>query len=328
MTKVRIPPSFTNTKFSKLLFHLVQLRTDVDLNLLTALDRLLETRSVTLAAEQLHVSVPAMSHTLARIRTTFNDPILVRSGRTLVPTPRAEELRSPVREIVEQTQMLFVRPGVFDASLLHRTFVIRASDAVVGTIGPRLAEFVARVAPRVTLRFASEGDIGDVDAVRGSEVDVNISARLPDAPDIEQRELFHDHFVGLVRRGHPLTTGRVTAKRFAAQQHVVTSRRGVIWGPIDDALRARDLARHVGLVVPTFYAAVFAAVTSDLVATVPSRLARETKAAVKITVFNVPVDVPTYGAVLSWHRRFSADPAHRWLRDSVEEVVAARVKTP
>lgn len=263
-----------------------------------------------------------MSHTLAWIRTVFDDPILVRSGRGLVPTPRAEELRSPVRDIVEQTQTLLVRPGRFDPARLETTFVIRASDALVGTVGPRLAESVAKSAPLVTLRFASEGDVRDVEAIRGHEVDLNISARLPDAPDIEQLHLFEDQFVGLVRKRRPLLSGRITAKRYAAQRHVVTSRRGNYIGPVDEALRERNLSRHVALVVPTFYAAAFAALSSDLVATIPGRLARELGTAMNVSVFAVPMEVPGYSVVLSWHRRLSADPKHGWLRECVRAVIS------
>ena len=296
-------------------------RTDVDLNLLTAFDRLLETCSVTQAAHDLHLSVPAMSHTLARIRVAFGDPILVRSGRQLVPTPRAEELRLPVRAIVEQTQSLLRRPGPFDPANLARTFVIRASDALVGTVGPRIAEVVVRSAPGVTLRFTPEGDRDDIQSLRGDGIDLSITGGLPVTPDIEQMRLFEDSFVGLVRTGHPLLGDRITRRRFADSQHVVMSRRGTIRGPIDELLEAAGLDRHVSLVVPTFYAAAFAATTSDLVATIPRRLAKELTNVAALTAFTVPLELPSYAVVVGWHRRLTADPAHRWLRSSIRRAI-------
>lgn len=299
----------------------MQLRTDVDLNLLVAMDRLLDTRSVTRAAEQLHLSVPATSHTLARIRTTFADPLLVRSGRALVLTPRAQELQGPVREIVDRIQGVLAPPGPFDPAQLVRTFTIRASDALVGTVGPRLAQAVSQTAPGVTLRFVGEGDRDDVEAVRDPSIDLNISARLPETPDIEQTALFVDRFVGVARQGHPLVAGRVTAKRFAAAHHAVTSRHSRFRGPVDEQLDGFGLRRHVGLVVPTFYAAVFAALRSDLVATVPGRLADELCRSIAVVTFKVPLDLPTYAVVAARHRRLVADQAQDWLLTHVRAVI-------
>ena len=296
---------------------MVQLRTDVDLNLLTSLDRLLETCSVTRSAEELHLSVPAMSHALARIRATFGDPILVRSGRSLVPTPRAEELKGPVHAIVTQTQALLARPGPFDPASLQRTFVIRTSDALVGTVGPRLAERVSRDAPLATIRFAPEGDRDDVECLRNDEIDLSINARLVDAPDIEQRQLFTDGFVGLVRADHPLVSVRVTPRRLVAHPHVGVSRRGVIRGPIDERLNDLGFQRHVALVVPSFYAAAFAAATSELVAAVPGRLALGLCAETSLRMFKIPLKLPDYSVVAAWHRRLSEDSAHQWLRENI-----------
>ena len=297
---------------------MVQLRTDVDLNLLTALDRLLETRSVTQAAMELHLSVPAMSHTLARIRVTFDDAILVRSGRQLVPTPRAEELRAQVRSIVDQTQQLLSRPGPFNPIALSRTMAIRTNDSLVGSVGPRLAEIISRSAPLVTLRFVPEGDRHDIESLRKDDIDLSITAALPPTPDIEQTTLFKDHFVAIVREDHPILTGRLNAKRFANQQHVVTSRHGNVRGPVDEQLETHGLERRVSLIVPTFYAAVFAASASDLVATVPGRVAAEVCKSMPMRSFKVPLNLPNYAVVSAWHRRLSNDPAHQWLRNSVE----------
>ena len=296
---------------------MVQLRTDVDLNLLTALDRLLETCSVTRSAEELHLSVPAMSHALGRIRSTFGDPILVRSGRSLVPTPRAEALKGPVRAIVAQTQVLLARPGPFDPASLQRTFVIRTSDALVGTVGPRLAERVSKEAPLVTIRFAPEGDRKDVECLRSDQIDLSINARVVDAPDIEQRQLFADGFVGLVRADHPLISVRVTPRRLVAHAHVGVSRRGVTRGPIDEHLAVLGLHRHVALVVPSFYAAAFAVATSELVAAVPGRLAAALCAETSLRTFKIPLKLPDYAVVVAWHRRLSEDSAHRWLRENI-----------
>ncbi len=302
----------------------MQLRTDVDFNLITALDRLIDTQSVTIAAQQLHLSVPAMSHALGRIRRTLGDPILVRSGRGMTLTPRAEYLRQPTREIVERIQALLDPAGPFNPAAITRSFTIRASDALVGIAGQRIAETLTTEAPRATIMFLAEGADDDIEALRSDGVDLSINATLVSAPDINQLHLFEDHFVGLVRAGHPLTSGRLTAKRFAAASHAVTSRHGRPRGPIDDHLRAVGLTRHVALIAPTFYAAAFAAASSDLVATVPGRLAMELAAMTGMVTLAIPLDLPHYTVVAAWHRRWNEDLAHRWLRTRIAAAISAQ----
>ena len=263
-----------------------------------------------------------MSHTLARLRVVFGDPILVRSGRGMVLTPRAVELRGPVRMVVEQTQALLVAPGPFDPARLERTFVIRAADALVGTVGPRLAAAVSKAAPCLTLAFAPEGDGDDRDALRGSEIDLSIHAAMEQTPDIEQLELFEDSFVGVVRVGHPILKGSITPKRFAEHNHAVTSRHGNAQGPIDHRLAELEVTRHVALVAPTYYAAAFAAASSNLVASIPKRLAEELVRVSVLRLFAIPLDLPRYTVIAAWHRRFTADPAHAWLRDQVATVLS------
>ena len=300
----------------------MQLRTDVDLNLITALDRLIDTQSVTIAARQLHLSVPAMSHSLGRIRRTFDDPILVRSGRGMALTPRAEQLRQPAQEIVERIQALLLPPGPFDPAAITRSFAIRASDALVGVLGQRLAETLSSEAPQATIVFLTEGGDDDVEALRKNGIDLSITAALDPAPDITQLRLFDDGFVSIVRAGHPLMTGSVTAERFAAASHAVTSRHGRPRGPIDEGLRAIDLTRHVALITPTYYAAVFAAAASNLVACVPERLARELAPMTGLATFTIPLELPQYTVVAAWHRRWNEDPGHRWLRTRIAETIS------
>jgi DNA-binding transcriptional LysR family regulator len=298
----------------------------IDLRLLTALDALLDTKSVTAAARRMALSPPAMSRTLARIRDAVGDPLLVRAGRRLEPTPRALALRSEVRAVVERAQAI-LRPG--DGAPLEavaRTLTIRTSDAVVALAAAPLAARVRTRAPLLQLRFAPEGE-EDVESLRLGLVELDIGNLALAGPELRIQKLCDERFVGLVRRGHPLSRGRVTPRRLAAHRHLSVSRRGRARGPLDEALARVGVEREVAAVVPTFGAALLAVATSDLVAVVPSRLARAA-APLGLSTLTLPVPTPSIAISQAWHPRFDADPAHRWLRACVLTELGDRARRP
>jgi DNA-binding transcriptional LysR family regulator len=293
----------------------------VDLNLLTALDALLAEGSVAGAARRLGLSASAMSRTLTRLRAATGDPLLVRAGRGLVPTPRAIELRGRVRETAEEALAL-LRPAIAgpDLSGLQRSFTIRANDGFVEAFGARLLAALTDAAPGVRLRFAPKPD-KDVRALREGLVDLEIGVLGEAGPEVRVQALFRDRFVGVVREGHPLLqAGEITPERYAACGHVVASRRGETDGPVDQALAALGLKRTVLAVVAGFSAALAIARESDLVALVtasfhnvanksqPEAGGRRTRA------FELPVRTEPITVSQIWHPRLEADPAHRWLR--------------
>lgn len=281
----------------------------LDMNLLVTLDALLSEGSVVGAAQRLNLSAPAMSRQLARIRHLLGDPVLVRAGRGLVPTPRAEALRERLRGLVAEAEAL-VRGDEIDLSTLERTFVIRANDGFVGTFGAALASLAAQEAPLVRLRFAHQ-DKEDVEALREGRIDADVGVIGAMGPEIRLQALFHDRFVGVVRPGHPLA-GEVTPERFAAFPHVSVSRRGRFSGPIDVALAALELKRFVAIAVANFNDALAIVRTSDHVAAVPARLTEPARAG--LHSFDLPVKTDALAVSLAWHPRFDADPAHKWLR--------------
>lgn len=288
----------------------------IDLNLLVALDALLAEQSVTRAAERLNLSPPAMSRTLGRIREAFQDPILVRAGRGMVLTPRAESLCVGVRDLLASARGLIEQGRDFDLARLERTFTLRASDALVLAFGPNVVRLACGAAPGVRLRFVPEGE-EDVDALRDGRVDLDIGVIDEMGPEIRVQKLFHDCFVGLVRRGHVLCEGEVTAERYAAQTHVAMSRRGIGQGPIDRRLGELGLARFVAVVVSTMPEAVSLAMNSDLVASVPERMAQVAK--LDAFIFPLPVRTEAITIAYAWHPRFEADRAHSWLRGCVRQ---------
>ncbi len=300
----------------------------VDMNLLAALDALLSENSVTGAARRLGLSASAMSRTLARLRSATGDPLLVRAGRGLLPTPRAAELRDRVHELTRDVRAVLT-PNVsqLDVASLERTFTIRASEGFVNLIAAALVASVSQVAPRVRLRFAPKPD-KDGFLLRDGEVDLEIGVLGISAPEVRTRFVFRDDFIGAVRVGHPLLAEPITPERYVEWRHVVASRRGAFTGPVDDALQALGLRREVVAVVPGFPDAMRIARHTDLVALVPrSCLAGSPPNTDSIgqglVGFDLPVRTPEIAISAMWHPRMDADPAHRWLRDTVVAVCHA-----
>lgn len=295
-----------------------------DLNLLIALDALLTEGSVLGAAQRMNLSPPAMSRALGRIRRAFGDEILVRAGRGMVPTPRALELHSRVRALVEDARAVMRPDDSADPSSIARSFTIRASDYVAGVFGVPLHVIVAREAPQVTLRFADQGK-EDVSALREGRIDLDIGVLGDVGPEIRVQTLLRDRFVAVVRRGHPLLKARMTPKRFAGADHISASRRGLNRGPIDDALAALGLSREVRFVVPGFHAAMMTAAASDIVAAVPLAVAATAaQLGLKIRYFDLPIATPEVAITQAWHPRVDKDPGHIWLRNVVRRALVDR----
>ncbi len=294
--------------------------THPDFNLLITLDVLLAEGSVARAAKRLHLSPSAMSRALARLRETLGDPLLARAGRGLVPTPRALELREQVSQLVLGVESVLRPVEHLDLQRLARTFTLRVGDGFVENFGPALIGRIGEEAPGVRLRFVTKTD-KDSAPLRDGSVDLDTGVVGADAgPEIRTRALFQDRFVGVVREGHPLTRGAITAERYAGGRHVLVSRRGKDRGPVDEALKAAGLARDIVTLVGGFSAALALARASDLIATVPERHSGSLRAG--LFSFPLPLDVAPIQVSMLWHPRMDADPAHRWLRACVREVCA------
>lgn len=291
---------------------------DVDLNLLTALDVLLAECSVTKAAHRLGLSPSAMSRTLSRLRIATEDQLLVLAGRTLVPTPYAEQLSEHVHEVARSARaMLQPANNALDVATLERTFTIRANDSFVELIGAPLMMAITQTAPHVRIRFVSKPD-KDARPLREGMIDLEVGVLGTAAPELKTRLLFRDRFVGICRAGHPLLT-RVTAKRYASYQHVVVSRKRQFSGPVDDALGQLGLRRSIAMVVLTYANAIQIARHSDVLGLVPhsylgSVLLGNHPGNAGVQSFDLPVRTPDIKVSAIWHPRLQADPAHRWLR--------------
>ncbi|CAH0169665.1 MULTISPECIES: LysR family transcriptional regulator [Pseudomonas] len=294
--------------------------TTPDLNLLITLDVLLAEGSVARAAQRLRLSPSAMSRALARLRETTGDPLLVRAGRGLVPTPRALELREHVSRLVQDAEAVLRPAEQLDLKQLVRTFTLRTSDGFVENFGPALIARAGEQAPGVRLHFVQKLS-KDSAALRDGSVDLETGVvGGTTSPEVRTRALFEDRFIGVVRTGHPLSQGEVSTSRYAAGRHILVSRRGLDKGPMDEALEALGLQREIITVVGGFSAALALARASDLIATVPARHTQNLRTG--LHSFELPFELPPITISMLWHPRMDADSAHRWLRECVREVCA------
>lgn len=298
----------------------------VDLNLLVALDALLEENSVAAAAERLHLSPPAMSRTLARIRRATGDEILVRTGRTMTPTPRALELREETRELVRRAAAVLTPVQELDLDTLDRTFTVRCHDALVFALARALTAAVERTAPGVRIRFLAEpsGDVADL--ARG-HTDLEIGGTEPARPEIAAETLGADRLVLACRPTHPLADGDLTPQRLADADHVTVSRRGRLHDLIDERLAALGLHRRVVAALPTSSAALELAASTSVVTVVPEQVCRPAWARLGLRVRPLPFELPTVPVIVAWHHRYDGDPAHAWLRGQVRDGLLAVLGT-
>ncbi|MGW3120462.1 LysR family transcriptional regulator [Streptomyces sp. NPDC001107] len=293
----------------------------LDLNLLVALDVLLEEQSVGGAARRLHLSEPAMSRTLGRIRKALGDPVLVRAGRRMVPTPHALAVRAEVSAVVERARALFAPGRDADLRTVQRTLTIIGHDAVAAALGADLFARAAEEAPGIRVRFLAESHV-DAPVLREGTADLEIGVVDTTAPEVHVETLHQDRMVGVVRAGHPLLEGELTAERFASEaDHLTVSRRGRLHGPVDTALAELGLRRRVVGAVATFPASLFIVRDTDLVGLINS-WALPSAAALDLVTFDVPLQLPPLHLGLAWHPRHDADPAHAWLRRTVRELLA------
>ncbi|PLR39599.1 LysR family transcriptional regulator [Chimaeribacter californicus] len=294
---------------------------DIDLNLLTALDALLIECSVTRAAQRLGLSTSAMSRTLTRLRTATGDKLLVQAGRHMVPTPYALELAGRVHETALSARALLQPAGQgVNLATTERSFVIRAGEGFIDMSAAALLKEIQQVAPRIRLLFTGKSD-KEAQALREGKIDLEIGVLGTDAPELKTRVLFTDRFVGICRQGHPLLEmPGVTAERYASFPHVVISRKNKLRGPVDQALDALGLQRHIMMSVPAYTNAVNIVRHSDVIGLVPFTALAWCDPCSELMHFELPVTTPPIKVSVIWHPRLHADPVHQWLRETIVKV--------
>jgi len=292
---------------------------NVDLNLLVALDALLAERSVSRAAVRLHLSQPAASALLARLRDLFGDPLLLRSARGMLPTPRALELLGPVRQVLDEIDAIVQPRAAFDPTAAKHTFTLSASDYVEYALLPKLVDYLERKAPGVRLEVMPLDLPLVVRQMESGDVDLCITGLQNAAPGLHVRPLYAERIVSVVRRKHPGVGEHMTLDEFCSLEHIRVSVPGSGFSMrIDQALAALGRKRSVRLAVAHFLLVPEIVARSDMISSLPERLARGY--AHKLRIFDPPLNIEGFTVGEIWHERSQRDPAQQWLRDVLMEL--------
>ncbi|MEN9579499.1 MAG: hypothetical protein RJA70_2508 [Pseudomonadota bacterium] len=291
-----------------------------NLNLLVALDALLGERSVSAAAKRTGVTPSAMSHSLADLRTLLDDPLLVRSGRAMVLTPRAEDLGPPLRKLLLDAKRLLAGGATFDPTTTERRFVIAAPDFLATLLLPPLLEAIALEAPGVVLDVVPSTRRGNAWLLETGELDLALGAIVDHSSAIRRMDLYTEGFACAVRKEHPVVRGQLDLRTYIETPHLVITlgdNTAPTW--IDQALAKLGEQRRVAARVRYFMTAPLVIAESDLLLTGPSMLIRYFARLVPLQVLPPPLALPTYPEEAYWHERFDDDPAHVWLRHLVKK---------
>lgn len=292
----------------------------VDLNLLVALDALLRERSVTRAAKEVGIGQPAMSHALGRLRELLGDPLLIRRGRAMVPTPRAEALALPVEEALAAVRAVLRVEPAFDPATSERSFVLACPDLVAPML-PVVLRAVRREAPGVNLAVIRP-EAGMAHAFEHQGADLALGAERNPGPGITHRRLGRARWATLARPSHPYAE-KATLERWLAAGHVQVSTGGRGESFVDAVLRSRGLRRRVALTVPAFLLVPQAVAAGEDLYTGPEPFLRPLAESLGLMVLEPPVPLPAAPVVMAWPTRLDADAGVIWLRGLVGAATSA-----
>jgi DNA-binding transcriptional LysR family regulator len=299
----------------------------LDLNLLLAFESLMIERNVTRAARRSGLSQPAMSNALARLRRAFDDPLLVRTPEAMKPTPVAQALIVPVRAALDDLRAALEEKPAFAAATSKRTFRLLANDyAEIVLLAPMIQELHAR-ASGITLKVERPRSLFQppVSSSFADSFDLAIGF-FPDALSLEtnlrSELLWEENNLCIARTGHPSIRGKLSLRQYASAPHVAVFYKSEGTGIIDSLLEQKGYARRSAILVPHFASVGFMVAASDLIATVPERLALQFNRSLKLQMLPVPVSMPPFRTMMLWHERSHSDPAHTWLRNLIAETAA------
>jgi len=292
---------------------------DLDLNLLRVFDAVLQERSVTAAAARMGLTQPAVSNALARLRVMFGDPLFVRTAAGMDATPFARELAQPVRQALALLESALAHGPGFDPATSTRTFRFYMSDVGQVEFLPPLVERTQRDAAGVRLE-AMGLDVEDLGAaLAAGSLDVAVGFLPGLGAPVKRQALFRDPYACLMRADHPAAQGPLTRKKFIEASHALVSYRGG-HRVIEEALDRAGLARHIALRVPHFTVMPMVLERSDLLLTLPGRVARVYERRGNLTSRPLPIPIPPAEVAVHWHERFEADAGNRWLRALIVEL--------
>ena len=285
----------------------------MDLNLLKALDALLDERNVTRAAERLGITQPAMSGMLTRLRDSFDDPLFSRTQRGIIPTQRAVDLSKPVKQVLREIDTL-LQPPVFIPSTASLTFTIAATDYALRAIAVPFLSALKVKAPRIKVSLLPVENERVHTQLEQGQIDLALLTPGSTPLDLHARDLFEEHYVCVMREDHPAAKGRkLTLSEFCALDHALVSYEGGgFYGITDDVLEQLGAKREVTLSVKSFLILPEILRSSDMVSVLPSRLVSGMQG---LAISEPPIAVPGFTKIAAWHERTHHDSAHRWIRE-------------
>jgi DNA-binding transcriptional LysR family regulator len=290
----------------------------VDLNLFIVLDAIYTEGSITRASQKMHLTQPAISHALNRLRQLFDDPLFERQGHVMAPTPLARSIIEPVRRALRGFEVTLTGAARFDAASSERSFSLAVRDVLEASVLPPLMASVAQQAPSATLNTLQVSRRELESELAAGTLDAAIDVLLPLSNDIRRAQLAGDQTVVLVRRGHPLVKRRaLTLETYLQLEHIQTSSRRRGPGLEDVELSRQGLQRRIRLRCQHYFAACRVVSQTDLALTMPDRLARIVNQQFNNQILPLPLPMPSLDVYLYWHANVDSDPANTWLRKQI-----------
>jgi DNA-binding transcriptional LysR family regulator len=297
---------------------------ELDLNLLVVFTRLLAERRVSKVADSLGVSQPAVSNSLAKLRRHFGDELFLRTPKGMEPTPFAEQLAESVNDALSMIHSGINQRSSFEPKSAQRAVTIGMTDIGEIYFLPALIERLRREAPGVTLSTVRNTAVNLRDELESGKVDLALGLLPQLKAGFFQRRLFMQRYVCLMRRGHRLDKRRLSIAEFAGAEHLVVVSAGTGHGKVDELLERSRVRRHVRLTVPHYVGVGHILSSTDLIATVPERLADRLIEPFGLAKVAHPAKLPEIAINLFWHARYHREPANRWLRSVVFELFGAQ----
>jgi DNA-binding transcriptional LysR family regulator len=286
---------------------------DIDLNLLAVFDALFDERSVTRAADRLSLTQPTVSGMLQRLRRTFCDQLFARTSHGILPTPRAEALAGPVKDLLGSVQLL-VKAEAFDPADAEGTIRLCGSDYLQLAVITPLTKELRRRAPKLKVLVSPRPASGVADMLARGEIDFCISLRDVADPDLPSAVLYHDKYVCVARKKHPLKARRISLQQLCSFDHLLVDPTGrSSWGPVDNVLAGRGHRRRVAATVPSFHVLFELLFSDNFLAFVPERLLSYRRTGLR--VMDTGLAIPPLEVMATWHPRVAGDARHKWLRE-------------
>ena len=290
---------------------------NIDLNLLTVFDAILSERNLTRASAKLHMTQPALSNALARLRTTLDDPLFIRTAQGMMPTARAKQLAAPIRQALDLIQNGLRKQEAFEFETAKRKFVIAISDYGEAVIMPRFVDWLATVAPHIQVQIRPELGRQIKEELRDGSIDLAMDYFRIEGDEFRNIHVMDEHLVSMVRQDHPTIGDHLSIEDYLSIPHVVLKQDKPI---VDTVLKKHGLTRDIALQVPHFLSMPLIVQKTDFICTLPKRMALVYADFFRTKVMKTPLEFPNIPIYFMWHQSVDDDLGHRWLRNALAEL--------